>query len=163
MQQGARLTSFELLADGFDVTLLPDTAVGIAMQGKMVDKVVVGADRITRDGHVFNKVGTLQLATLAKRYKVPFYVAAPISTFDFNADWKKVKIEERPPDEVRTVRGVLTSPPDVRVFNPAFDCTPPDLVTAIICEEGVLTRPFASRIDRLKRLVERREKEKKTR
>ena len=149
--QGARLTSFELTNDGFDVTLIPDTAVGISMQRGLIDRVVAGADRITKTGHVFNKVGTYQIATLAKRHHIPFYVAAPLSTFDFETDWKKVKIEERSADEVRRVRSEQTAPESVKAFNPAFDITPPELITAIICEEGVLTKPFAPKIKRLKR------------
>jgi methylthioribose-1-phosphate isomerase len=151
--QGARLTSYELTNDGFDVTLVPDTAIGISMQRGMIDRVIVGADRITRDGHVFNKVGTYQIATLAKKHKIPFYVAAPLSTFDFETNWKDVKIEERSPDEVRRIGGRQTAPETVSVFNPAFDSTPPELVTAIITEEGVLTKPYAPKINRLKRKV----------
>jgi methylthioribose-1-phosphate isomerase len=149
--QGARLTSYELTTDGFDVTLVPDTAIGISMQRGMIDRVIVGADRITKTGHVFNKVGTYQIATLAKKHKVPFYVAAPLSTFDFETSWKDVKIEERAADEVRRIGGRQTAPKDVQVFNPAFDITPPELVTAIITEEGVLRKPFAPKINRLKR------------
>ena len=149
--QGARLTSFELTTDGFDVTLIPDTAVGISMQRGLIDSVVVGADRITKTGHVFNKVGTYQIATLAKRHHIPFYVAAPLSTFDFETDWMKVKIEERSADEVRRVGSEQTAPETVKAFNPAFDITPPELITAIICEEVVLTKPFAPKIKRLKR------------
>jgi methylthioribose-1-phosphate isomerase len=147
--QGARLTAFELLNDGFDVTLLSDTAVGMAMQKGMIDCVVVGADRITSDGHVFNKVGTYQLATLAKRHGIPFYVAAPLSTFDFKTNWKEVKIEERSGEEVRKIQGVKIAPEDVSVFNPAFDITPPELVSAIICEKGVLKKPYKSKIRKL--------------
>ena len=151
MQQGARLTAYELTTDGFDTTLVPDTAIGIAMQRGMIDRVIVGADRITKTGHVFNKVGTYQIATLAKKHHVPFYVAAPLSTFDFETAWKDVKIEERSADEVRKMGGRQTAPESVSVFNPAFDITPPELVTAIITEEGVLTKPFAPKINRLKR------------
>lgn len=155
VMQGARLTSFELTNDGFDVTLLPDTAIGIAMQRELIDRVIVGADRITRTGHVFNKVGTYQIATLAKKHHVPFYVAAPLSTFDFETDWKKVKIEERSPDEVRKLAGRQTAPENVSVFNPAFDVTPPELITAIITEEGVITKPYSPKINRLKRKIDR--------
>ena len=155
VMQGARLTSYELASDGFDVTLLPDTAVGLAMQRGMIDRVVVGADRITKDGHVFNKIGTFQIATLAREHGVPFYVVAPLSTFDFESDWRNVKIEERSPEEVKSIRGVKTAPSEVGVFNPAFDCTPPNLISAIICEEGVLTKPFGPKINRLSKLVQR--------
>lgn len=151
--QGARLTAFELVNDGIDVTLVPDTAIGISMQRGLIDRVVVGADRITKTGHVFNKVGTYQIATLAKRHGIPFYVAAPLSTFDFQTDWRKVKIEERSGEEVKRVRGVQTAPESVKVFNPAFDVTPPELITGIICEIGVLTKPLASKIKRLKRMA----------
>jgi methylthioribose-1-phosphate isomerase len=144
--QGARLTAYELLSDGFDVTLLSDTAVGIAMQRGLVDCVIVGADRITADGHVFNKIGTYQLATMAKRHGIPFYVAAPISSFDFKTNWKDVEIEQRNADEVKRIRGVEITPRDVSVFNPAFDVTPPELVSAIICEMGILKKPYAKRI-----------------
>ncbi len=153
MQQGARLTAFELVTDGFDVTLVPDTAIGISMQRGMIDRVIVGADRITRTGHVFNKVGTYQIATLAKKHHIPFYVAAPLSTFDFKTKWKDVKIEERSPDEVRKMGGRQIAPETVSVFNPAFDITSPELITAIITEEGVLIKPFAPKINRLKRKV----------
>ncbi|MDA4131216.1 MAG: S-methyl-5-thioribose-1-phosphate isomerase [Thaumarchaeota archaeon] len=153
--QGARLTAYELTSDGFDVTLLPDTAIGISMQRGMIDRVIVGADRITKTGHVFNKVGTYQIATLAHKHHIPFYVAAPLSTFDFETSWKDVKIEERSADEVRTISGTQTAPADVKTFNPAFDITPPNLVTAIICEAGVLTKPFAPKINRLKKKMNR--------
>lgn len=150
--QGARLTAFELVNDGIDVTLISDTAVGISMQRGLIDRVVVGADRITKTGHVFNKVGTYQIATLAKRHHIPFYVAAPLSTFDFETDWRKVKIEERPEEEVKRIRSEQTAPESVRAFNPAFDITPPDLITAIICEAGVVTKPFSPKIKKLKNI-----------
>jgi len=159
--QGARLTSYELSNDGFDVTLVPDTAIGISMQRGMIDRVIVGADRITRDGHVFNKVGTYQIATLAKKHQIPFYVAAPLSTFDFKTNWKDVKIEERSPDEVRKIGGRQTAPPEVSVFNPAFDVTPPELVTAIITEEGVLRKPFAPKINTLRRKLSMNKRKEK--
>jgi methylthioribose-1-phosphate isomerase len=151
--QGARLTAFELLNDGFDVTLLSDTAAGIAMQKGMIDCVIVGADRITTDGHVFNKVGTYQLATLARKHRIPFYVAAPVSSFDFSTSWRKVKIEERAAEEVKKIQGVSISPEGVSVFNPAFDVTPPDLVSAIICEKGILRKPYRQKIERLKKEI----------
>lgn len=148
--QGARLTSFELLNDGFNVTLIPDSAAGISMQRGLIDAVIVGADRITREGHVFNKVGTYQIATLAKKHGIPFYVAAPLSSFDFKTDWKKVKIEERPAEEVRMLGGKEIAPARVSVFNPSFDVTPPELVKAIICEAGIIRNPLGPKINRLK-------------
>ncbi len=95
VQQGSRLTAFELKHDGFDVSLIPDTAVGYSMANGLVDKVVVGADRIVKTGHVFNKIGTYQVATMAKQHGIPFYVAAPLSTFDMKSDAKNVTIEMR--------------------------------------------------------------------
>ncbi len=148
--QGARLTAFELANDGFDVTLLPDTAVGLAMQRGLIDGVIVGADRITKDGHVFNKVGTYQIATLAKKHHLPFYVAAPVSSFDFVTSWKKVKIEERSADEVRRIAEKQLAPDDILVFNPAFDITPPNLITAIVCEAGILRKPYARNIAKMR-------------
>lgn len=155
--QGARLTAFELANDGFDVTLIADTAVGISMQRGLIDRVIVGADRIAKDGHVFNKVGTYQIATLAKRHRIPFYVAAPLSSFDFETDWKKVKIEERSAEEVRKLGGRQIAPAEVSVFNPAFDVTPPELVSAIICEAGVIRKPFGPKINRLKKKLKTRQ------
>ncbi len=148
--QGARLTSFELLNDGFNVTLIPDSAVGISMQRGLIDAVIVGADRITSKGHVFNKVGTYQIAMLAKKHGIPFYVAAPLSSFDFKTDWKKVKIEERPGEELKMLGGKEIAPAGVSVFNPSFDLTPPGLVSAIICEAGIIRKPFGPKIKRLK-------------
>ncbi len=139
--QGARLTAFELSRDGFDCTLISDTAVGFMMSSGRVDKVVVGADRITKDGNVFNKIGTYQVAVLAQRHGVPFYPAAPRSTFDLARTYDQVVIEERPSDEVVKVRGRRIAPAGVAVFNPAFDRTPPELVSAIISDEGVIKSP----------------------
>ena len=151
--QGSRLTSYELVADGFDVTLVADTAIGISMQRGLIDRVIVGADRITKTGHVFNKVGTYQIATLARKHDVPFYVAAPLSTFDFETNWKDVKIEERSGDEVKMIGGIQTAPENVKTFNPAFDVSPPELISAIICEYGILRKPYAPKINRLKKKV----------
>jgi methylthioribose-1-phosphate isomerase len=159
--QGARLTAFELENDGFDVTLLPDTAVGLAMQRGLIQAVIVGADRITKDGHVFNKIGTYQVATLAKKHHVPFYVAAPLSSFDFVTDWRKVKIEERTETEVKKILGQQIAPEGISVFNPAFDMTPPDLISAIICEAGVIRKPFARKISAIKRSMTKTNKNKK--
>jgi len=144
--QGARITAFELYKDGFDCTLISDTAVGSMMQAGKVDKVVVGADRITKDGFVFNKIGTYQLAVLAKRHDVPFYPAAPSSSFDLKRTHDQVTIEERPFDEVVKFGGKRVAPKGVAVVNPAFDMTPPDLVSAIICERGLIASPVQDNI-----------------
>ena len=142
VMQGARLTAFELQHDGVDVSLIPDTAVGHMMSRGAIRRVVVGADRVLRTGHVFNKIGTYQVAILASRHKVPFYVAAPLSTFDFESSPQDVVIEERSVDEVVMVGKKRVAPKGVRVFNPAFDMTPPELISGIITEKGVLKPPF---------------------
>jgi methylthioribose-1-phosphate isomerase len=142
VMQGARLTAFELQHDGIDVSLIPDTAVGHMMARGAIKRVIVGADRVLRTGHVFNKIGTYQVAILANRHKVPFYVAAPLSTFDFESSPNDVVIEERSTDEVTKVGRKRVAPKGVRIFNPAFDMTPPELITGIITEKGVLKPPF---------------------
>jgi methylthioribose-1-phosphate isomerase len=142
VMQGSRLTAFELQHDGVDVSLIPDTAVGHMMSRGAIKRVIVGADRVLRTGHVFNKIGTYQVAILASRHKVPFYVAAPLSTFDFESTPEDVVIEERSVDEVVKVGKKRVAPKGVRIFNPAFDMTPPELITGIITERGVLKPPF---------------------
>ncbi len=140
--QGARLTAFELKHDGIDVTVAPDTAVGSLMARGMIKKVIVGADRVLRTGHVFNKIGTYQVAILANKHKIPFYVAAPVSSFDLKSGPDQVTIEERSFDEVTGMGGTRVVPKGVRVFNPAFDVTPPELISGIITEKGVLNPPY---------------------
>lgn len=148
--QGARLTVWELVKEGIDVTLITDNMVGYIMSKGIVSKVIVGADRITRDGYVANKIGTYTIAVVAARHRVPFYVAAPSSTFDLSLEGPSIPIEERDPDEVRTVLGKLTiTVPTVKVYNPAFDITPPDLITAIITEKGIITPPYARNIEKV--------------
>jgi len=142
VMQGARLTTYELLKDGFDVTLIADTAVGYTMLMGRIDKVIVGADRVLRDGTTMNKIGTFQVATMAKRFNIPFYVALPSSTLDLVSELKDVKIEERDSSELTQIRGRRTAPKGVGIYNPAFDITPPDLITAIITERGVYYPPF---------------------
>ena len=135
--QGARLTVWELDRADIDVTLITDNMAAWTIQTKQIDAVIVGADRITRTGHVANKIGTLQLAILAKHYGIPFYVAAPHSTLDLEAD-DTIEIEERDAHEVTHIGGHPTALVGITVFNPAFDVTPPDLITGIITETGVL-------------------------
>ncbi len=140
--QGARLTAWELSEAGIPVTLLPDTAAGAAIAGGWADCVVVGCDRVAANGDTANKIGTYSLAVLARANRIPFYVAGPITSFDPDlADGKGIVIEQRAPDEVRTVGQTLVSP-DVDVLNPAFDVTPAELVTAFITDCGVLRPPF---------------------
>ena len=149
VQQGSRLTAFELKHDGFDVSLIPDTAVGYSMANGLVDKVVVGADRIVRTGHVFNKIGTYQVATMAKQHGIPFFVAAPLSTFDMKNNAKDIIIEMRKGSEVTGIGEKKTAPDDINVINPAFDMTPPELISGIITEKGVAKPPFDDSISKL--------------
>ena len=147
--QGARLTAFELARDHIACTLISDTAVGHMISLGRVDKVVVGADRITKDGFVFNKIGTYQEAVLAKKHGVPFYPAAPRSTFDLTKTHDQVPIEERGAEEVVEIRGVRIAPKGVPVANPAFDMTPPELVDSMITDRGLVRPPFGDNIVRL--------------
>ena len=149
VQQGSRLTAFELKHDGIDVTIIPDTAVGYTMANGLVNKIVVGADRILRTGHVFNKIGTYQVAVIAKQHDIPFYVAAPLSTFDLESDPKDVTIEQRDPSEVTRVGDKNTAPDGVNVINPAFDMTPPELISGIITEKSIVKAPFEDSIKKL--------------
>ena len=142
VMQGSRLTTFELQHDGIDVSLIPDTAAGYMMSCRMIKRVIVGADRVLRTGHVFNKIGTYQVAVIANLHKIPFHVAAPLSTFDLNSSPSDIVIEERPVDEVVKIAGNMIAPRGVRVFNPAFDLTPPELISSIITERGVIQPPF---------------------
>ena len=149
VQQGSRLTAFELKHDGIDVSLIPDTAVGYSMANGMVNKVIVGADRILRTGHVFNKIGTYQVATMAKQHGIPFYVAAPLSTFDLKSNPDDVVIEQRNPDEVIGIGEKKTAPDNINVINPAFDMTPPEFISGIITEKGIVNPPFEKSIKKL--------------
>ena len=149
IQQGSRLTAFELKHDGIDVSLIPDTAVGYSMANGLVDKIVVGADRILRTGHVYNKIGTYQVATMANQHNIPFYVAAPISTFDMKSNPEDVVIEQRKGSEVTGIGNKKTAPDDINVINPAFDMTPPELITGIITENGIAKAPFEESIKKL--------------
>ncbi|OPY57291.1 MAG: putative methylthioribose-1-phosphate isomerase [Methanosaeta sp. PtaU1.Bin055] len=126
--------------DKIPVTLICDSMAGMAMRQGKIDKVIVGADRITKDA-VFNKIGTYSHAVLAKAHGIPFYVAAPISTFDLRHQEKEVEIEERDPDEIRRLGNKQLAPLGVPIYNPAFDATPLDLVSAIITERGIYRPP----------------------
>ncbi len=149
VQQGSRLTAFELKHDGIDVSLIPDTAVGYTMANDLVNGVIVGADRILQTGHVFNKIGTYQIATMAKKHNIPFYVAAPLSTFDLQSRPDDVIIEQRKASEVTGIGDKRTAPDGIDVINPAFDMTPPELISAIITENGVAKPPFQESIKEL--------------
>jgi methylthioribose-1-phosphate isomerase len=123
--------------------------VGYMMSKKVIKRVIVGADRVLRTGHVFNKIGTYQVAIMANIHEIPFYVAAPLSTFDFENTPEDVVIEERSIDEVIKIGRKRIVPRGVRVFNPAFDMTPPELITGIITEKGVLKPPFGKNLELL--------------
>ncbi len=141
--QGSRLTMWELDKLNIPSILLPDSAAGSLLSSGAVDLVILGADRIAANGDTANKIGTLNLAVLAARYRVPFYVAAPSSTFDLDAeDGSSIPIEFRDADEVRRIGGVQVSLPTAQVYNPAFDVTPSELIVGIICERGVLRPPY---------------------
>ena len=149
VQQGSRLTAFELKHDGIDVAIIPDTAVGYTMANNLVNRVVVGADRILRTGHVYNKIGTYQVATMAKQHNIPFYVAAPLSTFDLKSNTEDVIIEQRNASEVTGIGDKKTAPDDISLINPAFDLTTPDLISGIITEKGVIKPPYEESITKL--------------
>jgi len=152
---GTALTAFELHEDGIPVTLETDNMAAFAMQHGLIDAVIVGADRITTKGDVANKIGTYGVAVLAKFHNIPFYVAAPYSTFDFTLDnGSDIPIEMRDDYEVTSLHGVQTAPNGIDVLNPAFDVTPHELVTAIITEEGVLKPNYEESIDKLRQIVE---------
>jgi methylthioribose-1-phosphate isomerase len=141
--QGARLTAWELAKDNIPVTVITDNMAGHFMKKKEIDCVIVGADRIASNGDVANKIGTYSVAVLAKENDIPFYVAAPISTLDLSiADGGQIPIEERNPDEVRSINGMPVTPAGVGISNPAFDVTPHQYVHAIITDRGVARPPF---------------------
>jgi methylthioribose-1-phosphate isomerase len=145
--QGARLTAWELVQEGIPCTLITDSMAGHLMSKGEVDVIIVGADRIAANGDVANKIGTYPLAVLAKRHGIPFYVAAPLSTFDPSIpDGSKIPIEERPPAEVTGYGKMRWAPQGVSVRNPAFDVTPAELITGIICEKGVAKPPYSESI-----------------
>jgi methylthioribose-1-phosphate isomerase len=135
--QGARLTTYELKNEGIPVTLITDNMVGYVMQKGLVHKVIVGADRIVKDA-VINKIGTYSIAVLAQEHNIPFYVAAPKSTFDLTHSSKQIVIEERDPKEVTYFASKRIAPEGIEVMNPAFDVTPLKYVKAIICETGII-------------------------
>ena len=149
VQQGSRLTAFELQHDGIDVSLIPDTAVGYIMANKLVNKIVVGADRILLTGRVYNKIGTYQIAAMAKQHNIPFYVAAPLSTFDLKSNPEDIIIEQRDSSEVTGIGDKKTAPDGINVINPAFDMTPPELISGIITENGVAKPPYEDSIKKL--------------
>ncbi len=147
--QGARLTAYELASEHIPVTLITDGMVGYTFQHKIVNKVIVGSDRVLRTGHVANKIGTYTISLAAKQHDIPFYVAAPLSTFDFTGSAESIVIEYRREEEVLSLGRKRIAPRGVGALNPAFDVTPPENVTAIVTEEGVLFPPYEVTIGRL--------------
>lgn len=146
--QGARLTAWELKHHGVPFKLVTDSMVGYVMARNLVSKVLVGADRIWRDGSVANKIGTLTIATAAKEYGVPFYVVAPTSTFDLEGIPSYDVIENRDSREILDIGGVRIAPKGTQCLNPAFDITPPDHITAMVTDRGILRPPFEESIGR---------------
>jgi len=145
--QGSRLTAWELMREGIDTILITDSMAASLMAKGKIDKVIVGADRIAQNGDAANKIGTYNLAVLSCYHKIPFYVAAPLSTIDIRVkSGKGIPIEERNPDEVRKIGGVYIAPKKVRAYNPAFDVTPAKFITAIITEKGILRKPYTRSI-----------------
>ncbi len=141
--QGARLTAWELMQDNIPVTLISDSMAGYLMHQGKIDLVIVGADRITANGDVANKIGTYGLAVLAHYHKIPLYVAAPLSTIDMSLQaGDQIPIEERHHDELRRLGSLQLAPQDVKVYNPAFDVTPAFLITALITDRGIVKPPY---------------------
>jgi len=146
--QGARLTAWELMQAGVDVTLITDNMAARVMFERKIDAVFVGADRIARNGDVCNKIGTYGVAVLAREHGLPFYVVAPLSTFDPSIpDGSHIPIEERPAEEITRGFGRRTAPEGVKVYNPAFDVTPARFVTGIVTEAGLIEKPDTAKIE----------------
>ena len=154
--QGARLTAWELKKSKIPATLICDNMAASLMRAGRIDGVVVGADRIAMNGDTANKIGTYGVAVLAKVHKIPFYIAAPSTTFDLKAKTgKDIPIEERPNHEVAEVHGTRLAPKGMKVFNPAFDVTPHSYISGIITEAGVLKPPYKRSIKKIKRLLKK--------
>jgi methylthioribose-1-phosphate isomerase len=151
MLQGARLTTWELKKKGVDVTLIGDSMAATLMQQGRINKVITGADRIAANGDAANKIGTYNLAVLSKYHKIPFYIAAPASTFDLRIkSGKDIPIEQRPREEAtRLFFQKPIAPKGIKIFNPAFDVTPSHLITAIITDRGIVRPPYKRNIHKI--------------
>lgn len=148
--QGARLTTWELMRAGIDVTLITDSMAATLMRQRKIDMVITGADRIALNGDAANKIGTYNLAVLAHYHKIPFYIAAPLTTFDRKTKTgRDIPIEERDSKEITEIKGVRIAPKGVKVYNPAFDVTDNCLIAGIITEKGILRRPFGKGIKKM--------------
>jgi len=149
--QGARLTAWEMMKEGIDVTLITDNMAGYFMKKGMINKIIVGADRIAANGDTANKIGTYSVAVLAREHNIPMYVTAPLSTIDFDtADGTGIPIEERPTLEVSHVKGKQIAPTGVKILNPAFDVTPNEFLAGIITEKGIAKAPFKESLETLR-------------
>lgn len=149
--QGAKLTAWELKEEGIPATLIPDSVAATLIRDGKINRIIVGADRIASNGDTANKIGTFMLSALAKVYQVPFYIAAPTTTIDFNmATGAEIEIEERDAEEVTHINGIRIAPEGMPVYNPAFDVTPNENITAIITEKGVVFPPYCENIPKLK-------------
>src|SRR4051812_46261650 len=150
--KGPRIPAYDLQRNQIPATLICDNMAATVMSQGKVDAVIVGTDRVAANGDVANKIGTYGVAMLAKHFNIPFYVAAPTSSIDLSLNTgKEIPIEERNPSEITNTLGKQTAPDGIDVFNPAFDVTPANLITAIITENGVATPPFAESLRRLVR------------
>jgi len=148
--QGARLTAWELMKEKIPCTLIADNMAGSLMAKGKIDLAIVGADRIAATGDVANKIGTYSVAVLCRAHRLPFYVAAPLSTIDLKTkSGKDIPIEERSPEEVATAGGTRVAPRDARIYNPAFDVTPERFIRAIITEKGIVQKPFARNLKKV--------------
>lgn len=148
--QGAKLTSWELVKEEIPCKLIPDSVAATLIRDGKIDLIVVGADRIATNGDTANKIGTFMLSVVAKAYNVPLYIAAPISTIDFDIETgEEIVIEERDDEEITHIQGKRVAPEGVRVYNPAFDVTPNENITAIITEKGIIRPPFKENILKL--------------
>jgi methylthioribose-1-phosphate isomerase len=151
--QGARLTAWELLQEKIPHCLIADSVAATLIRDGKIDLILVGADRIAKNGDAANKIGTFMLSVLAQRYSIPFYVVAPTSTIDFAMQsGSEIVIEERSEDEVKKIDGIYIAPFGTQVYNPAFDVTPNEFITAIITEKGIIEKPFAKNIENLEKI-----------
>jgi methylthioribose-1-phosphate isomerase len=149
--QGSRLTAWELITNGIDVTLITDNMAAHTLKTKHIKAVIVGCDRVAANGDTANKIGTFGLALQAKALGIPFYVACPLSTLDLRTKTgDEIPIEERPAEEVTHLNGVRIAPAGIKVFNPAFDITPAEYITAIITEKGIVTENYSETLTQLK-------------
>jgi len=149
--QGARLTAWELVQEGIPAKLIADNVAATLIRDGKIDLVLVGADRVATNGDSANKIGTFMLSVIAKTYDVPFYIVAPTTTIDFEIETGvEIEIEERSPKEITHIMGVQVAPDNIEVYNPAFDVTPNENITAIITEKGIINKPFKENILKLK-------------